>query len=86
MSQTSDEMRAALWATLATAVRGAKGLGHPESAQTYERAYEVCQETPDSPYTFPLLFGLWQIHWAQGDLTQAKGESERAIHSVNAQR
>ncbi len=47
--------------SLGVALIAAEGPGSAQATKAYRRAWELCQETPESPAHFAALWGLWRI-------------------------
>ena len=71
-----------LSATLAPAIRAVKGMAHPDAEQAYERAHELCLQIPDSPHSFPMMWGRWHIRWCAGDMRNAVDYAEELLASA----
>ena len=59
-------MEEGLEAIRALALKMSVGLGHAETKAAFERAYEFGIKVDDSPYLFPVMFGMMQGDWASG--------------------
>ncbi len=81
-TRTSSEE--ALQATLGVTFRAAKGPGHEDGERALARAYELGQGTGASPYRFPVLFGLWQVHYARAQYHQADREAAELLDLAEA--
>ncbi len=69
----------ALHATLGVTFRSAKGPGHEDGERALARAYELGGQREDSVYRFPVLFGLWQVHYSHAQHGQAVEESKELV-------
>ena len=73
-----------LHATLGVTHRAAKGPGHEDGERALSRAYELGGHREGSPYRFPVLFGLWQVHYARAQHVQAARETEQLMEFAKA--
>ena len=56
--------------TLGAAYMLAKGYAHPDVEQAFLKAWKVRQRLEKSPYTIPVLAGLWVCYHVRGDMPQ----------------
>jgi predicted ATPase len=61
-----------LQALLGMVLSVTKGFAAPEAAQAYARARELCQQVGDTPYLFPVLWGLWVHSLVRTELHTAR--------------
>ncbi len=66
--------------TLAPALLALKGYSAAEVQQTYNRALELCQQLPETPDYFPILFGLCAHYNTQADYLSARKIGEQLLH------
>jgi predicted ATPase len=57
--------------SLGPALIATRGYGAPEVHETYAHAQELCRQCPDSPYLFPVLFGVWGFHLVRAEYPSA---------------
>jgi predicted ATPase len=56
-----------------------KGFGATETERAYTRARQLCQQLGDPPELFPTLFGLWHVHFIQGQFRKAYELAEELL-------
>ena len=69
-------MEEGLEAIRAMALKMSIGLARAETQAAFERAYELGIKVDDSPYVFPVLFGLMHGDWAGGRSDRAHSYAE----------
>ncbi len=69
----------ALLTGLGPILMGVKGWAAPETEETYARARELCQQVPETPQLFPVLWGLWQGTILRADLEAAREMAEELL-------
>jgi DNA-binding NtrC family response regulator/predicted ATPase/class 3 adenylate cyclase len=60
-----------LQTTLGLSLTATKGYAAADVEQAYARAHELCQQVPETPQLFPLLWGLWSFYLLRGRLRTA---------------
>jgi predicted ATPase len=60
-----------LQTTLGLSLTATKGYAAEDVEQAYARARELCQQVPETPQLFPLLWGLWGFYLLRGKLHMA---------------
>jgi class 3 adenylate cyclase/predicted ATPase len=55
------------------------GAGSAEAEQAYSRARDLCQQFDDTSSMFPVLWGLWRVPMARGELQSAKGLADQLL-------
>jgi predicted ATPase len=63
--------------TLGMQLQVTQGYAAPEAERTYARARELCEQMPEAPPLFPVLWGLWLVYKARSELGQARELAER---------
>ena len=89
-TQARREQELSLQVVLGNTLMAAQGYAAHETAQTYARAHELCEQVGDTPYLPPVLWGSHAVHLvranfrkarelAQGFLSLAQRERDPAI-------
>ena len=58
---------------------GTAGYASPETAQTWNRARELCGRLVKTDSVFPLMFGQWAVHLTRGELRAASELADEAL-------
>jgi predicted ATPase len=66
-------------AMLGPAVMVTKGQSAPETERVYARARELCERVSESPHHFPVLWGLWYVNLARGELQTARERAQELV-------
>ena len=69
-----------LQVAIAPAFDATKGVSSLEVQRAYDRAWEICLELGDTPFTFSVLMGLRRCYFVRGDLVRAKSVVERLVN------
>jgi predicted ATPase len=73
-----------LQALLGMVLSVTKGFAAPEAAQAYARARALCQQVGDTPYLFPVLWGLWVYSLVRTELQTARELAEELMHMARS--
>jgi predicted ATPase len=65
--------------TLGVQLQATQGYAAPEAEGTYARARMLCEQMPDAPPLFPVLWGLWLIYKVRSELAKARELAERLL-------
>lgn len=76
-----DELELSLRIAMGTPLTATQGLGATEVQETYQRAYELCQQMGQTPQLFPALWGLWVFYFARAEWPRALELGEQ-FHSL----
>jgi predicted ATPase len=68
-----------LYLALGTAVQATKGYAALEVEHAYTRARELCRQLGETPQLFPVLRGLWGLHFLRGELRAARELGEQLL-------
>ena len=60
-------------------VMALRGFGSAEAGKVYARARELCQRIGETAQLFPVLWGIWLVHSAQGDLEKARDMADELL-------
>jgi predicted ATPase len=63
--------------TLGVQLQLTQGYAAPETERTYARARALCEQLPEAPPLFPVLWGLWLFHKVRSELGKARELAER---------
>jgi predicted ATPase len=63
--------------TLGMQLQVTQGYAAPEAERTYARARVLCEQLPEAPPLFPVLWGLWLVYKVRSELGQARELAER---------
>ena len=55
------------------------GAGSVEAERAYSRARDLCRKSDDTSSMFPVLWGLWRVPMARGELQKAKGLADQLL-------
>src|SRR5262249_27584753 len=66
-----------LQVTLGVQVQVAHGYGAPEAERIYARARALCDQAPEAPRLFPVLWGLWMYYEVRGKLGKSRELGEQ---------
>jgi predicted ATPase len=80
-SRERDELELSLRIAMGTPLMAIQGLGAAEVQETYQRAYELCQQVGQTPQLFPALWGLWVFYFARAEWPRALELGEQ-FHSL----
>jgi predicted ATPase len=61
-----------------------QGYAAPETERTYARARELCEQLPEPPPLFPVLWGLWLVYKVRSELGKAQELAERLFTLAQA--
>ncbi|HZO81619.1 MAG TPA: AAA family ATPase [Candidatus Binataceae bacterium] len=75
--RSSQEL--ALQLALGSALNAIKGWAAPEVERAYARAQELCKRLGEPPEGFPVLHGLWSLHYVRGELPTAYRFAEQLL-------
>jgi predicted ATPase len=78
------ELELPLQTTLGMQLQVTNGFAAREAKQAYVRARELCRQTPDAAWLFPVLWGLWLFSKVRSELTKAQEMADELM--VLAQR
>ncbi len=70
--------------TLVFPLRALKGLGAREVEQNYARAFELARELGANEHVLPVLYGLFAVVWARGDIAAAARRADDLLAQANA--
>jgi class 3 adenylate cyclase/tetratricopeptide (TPR) repeat protein len=70
--------------TLVFPLRALKGLGANEVEQNYQRAFELIQTTGANDQVLPVLYGLFAVVWARGDIAAASRRADDLLAQAAA--
>lgn len=70
--------------TLVFPLRALKGLGADEVEQNYQRAFELIGETGANDNVLPVLYGLFAVVWARGDIAAAARRADDLLAQAAA--
>jgi len=70
--------------TMVFPLRALKGLGAKEVEQNYTRAFELVRETAANEHVLPVLYGLFAVVWARGDIAAAALRAEDLLAQASA--
>lgn len=62
---------------LGNAIRATEGSASERAEQAYSRAHSLCERLGDKGREFPILWGMWHVAMARGELDQA---TQKARH------
>jgi predicted ATPase len=62
--------------TLGVQLQVTQGYAAPEAERTYARARVLCEQLPEAPPLFPVLWGLWLVYKARSELSKAREQAE----------
>ena len=65
--------------TLGTALRATKGGGAPEVERLYTRARELCERVGEPSQLFRVLWGLWSVYSARGEVQTQRALGEQLL-------
>jgi predicted ATPase len=74
-ARASRELR--LQMTLGLQLQVTQGYAAPEAERTYARAHMLCEQMPEAPPLFPVLWGLWLFYKVRSELGKARDLAER---------
>ena len=74
----------ALRTLLGPALMATHGYGAREVEQAYARARELCEQVPETPELFPVLFGLWGFHLVRAEYQDARDLTEQLLSLAKA--
>jgi predicted ATPase len=63
--------------TLGMQLQVTQGYAAPEAERTYARARALCEQMPEAPPLFPVLWGLWLVYKVRSELDKARELAER---------
>jgi predicted ATPase len=63
--------------TLGMQLQVTQGYAAPEAEQTYARARVLCEQMPEAPPLFPVLWGLWLVYKVRSELGKAREMAEQ---------
>jgi predicted ATPase len=66
-----------LQVTLGVQLQVVRGYADPEAEQTYGRARVLCEQMPEAPSHFLVLWGLWMFYVVRSDLGKAQELAEQ---------
>src|SRR5262249_12232562 len=66
-----------LQVTLGVQLQVSQGYAAPEAERTYARARALCEQVPDAPSLFRVLWGLWMYYLVRPELKKAWGSAEQ---------
>ena len=69
----------ALRLAVGPALMSAQGFAAPTVEQHYTRARALCDQLGDTPYRFPVLWGLWPFYVVRGELHTAQALAEECL-------
>jgi len=75
--RAEQELR--LLIALGASLAAAKGYSAPELQTAYTRARELCAELGETPWLFPVIWGLWVFSFVRGDFGTARQLSEQLL-------
>jgi class 3 adenylate cyclase/predicted ATPase len=75
-----DEL--SLQAPLGSALTSAKGYSAPETGRALTRARDLCREVGDTPQTFEVLYGVWNLNFVAGDIRDAYEIAEECLNML----
>ena len=67
---------------LGSALFAVKGWAAPEAGQAYTRARKLCGELGNPAELFPVLYGLWAVHFLRIELRAAYKLAEQLLQAV----
>ena len=67
----------ALRAVMQLPLRATRGLADADVETNYARGYPLCLEIADSAPLLPLLYGLFAVPWARGDIAEGRAGARR---------
>jgi predicted ATPase len=73
-----DEL--SLQAPLGSALTSAKGYSAPETGKALTRARDLCREVGETPQTFEVLYGVWNLNFVAGDIREAYDIAEECLN------
>jgi predicted ATPase len=62
--------------TLGMQLQVTQGYAAPEAERTYARARVLCEQMPEAPPLFPVLWGLWLVYKVRSELAKARELAE----------
>jgi predicted ATPase len=65
--------------TLGMQLQVTQGYAAPEAERTYARARALCEQMPEAPPLFPVLWGLWLFYKVRSELGKARELAERLL-------
>jgi predicted ATPase len=65
--------------TLGMQLQVTQGYAAPEAERTYARVRELCEQMPEAPPLFPMLWGLWLFYKVRSELGKARELAERLL-------
>ena len=68
-----------LQVTLGVQLQVAQGYAAPEAERTYVRARTLCEQMPEAPSLFRVLWGLWMFHYVRSELGKTWELAERLV-------
>lgn len=74
----------ALRTLLGPALMASQGYGSSEVEAAYARARELCEQMPETPELFPVLFGLWGFHLVRAEYRIANELSVQLLKLAHA--
>jgi predicted ATPase/predicted Ser/Thr protein kinase len=60
------------------------GYAAPQAERTYSRARVLCEQMPESPPLFPVLWGLWLVYKVRSELGKAREQAEHLFRLAQA--
>jgi serine/threonine protein kinase/predicted ATPase len=66
-----------LQTTLGMQLQVTQGYAAPDAERTYARARVLCEQLPEAPPLFPVLWGLWLVYKVRSELGKARELAER---------
>ena len=63
--------------TLGMQLQVVQGFATPEAEPIYARALALCEQVPQDPPLFPVLWGLWLFYKVRSELEKARERAER---------
>ena len=70
--------------TMVFPLRALKGLGAEEVEQNYQQAFELIQRTGATDNILPVLYGLFAVVWARGDIAAASRRADDLLAQASA--
>jgi predicted ATPase len=66
-----------LQVTLGMQLQVAEGYAAPEAERIYARAHTLCEQVPEAPSLFPVLWGLWMFYEVRAEIGKSRELAER---------